>query len=54
MSIIKSSKKYFKTFSDKDLSGLDKMYSKNVSLRDWEIEAKGIDEVQKANKKNYD
>ena len=26
------------------------MFSKDVSLRDWEIEATGIDEVLKANK----
>ena len=50
MSLIKSSKEYFKTFSNKDLLGLENMFSKDVSLRDWEIEATEIDEVLKANK----
>ena len=50
MSLIEISKQYFITFSNKDLFGLEKMFSKEVSLRDWEIEAKGIKEVLRANK----
>jgi len=54
MSLIKTAKKYFKTFSNKDLSGLEKMFSRYVSLKDWEIEAIGIEEVLKANKKIFE
>jgi len=45
---------YFKTFSDKGLSGLEKLFSADISLRDWELEAKGIKEVLKANKKIFE
>tara|TARA_B100001146_G_C15782440_1_gene264808 strand:+ start:52 stop:384 length:333 start_codon:yes stop_codon:yes gene_type:complete len=54
MSLIEISKVYFKNFSRKDLSGLEKMFSKEVSLRDWEIGATGINEVLKANKKIFE
>ena len=54
MSIIEISKEYFKTFSNKDLSGLEKMFSVDVILRDWEIEATGIEEVLKANKNIFE
>jgi len=54
MSLIKTAKEYFKTFSNKDLSGLEKMFSRYVSLKDWEIEAIGIEEVLKANKKIFE
>ena len=47
--LIEISKQYFDTLSNKNLSGLEKMFSLDVSLRDWEIEAKGIKEVLKAN-----
>ena len=50
MSLIKSSKEYFKTFSNKDLSGLKEMFSKDIKLRDWDIEARGLEDVLKANK----
>lgn len=50
MSIINSSRKYFNTFSNKDLLGLEELFSKDVRLRDWETEAVGLEEVLKANK----
>ena len=52
--LIEISKQYFDTFSNKNLSGLEKMFSLDVSLRDWEIEAKGIKEVLKANKNIFE
>ena len=52
--LIEISKRYFDTFSNKNLSGLEKMFSLDVSLRDWEIEAKGIKEVLKANKNIFE
>ena len=54
MYLIKISKKYFKTFSNKDLPGLEKMFAEDVTLRDWEIKATGIIEVLKANKNIFE
>ena len=54
MSNIEKSKIYFENFSKKDLSGLKKIFSKNVRLKDWEIEEEGIDNVLKANKNIFD
>ena len=52
MSNIEKSKIYFEIFSKKDLSGLKKMFSNDIHLKDWEIEEKGIDNVLKANTQN--
>jgi hypothetical protein len=54
MSLIEISKKYFKTFSNKDLSGLQEMFSKEIKLRDWEIEATGLEEVLKTYKNIFE
>ena len=40
---------YFKTFSKKNLNGLKKMFDDDVTLRDWDIDEKGIKNVLKAN-----
>jgi hypothetical protein len=45
---------YFETFSRKDLDGLGVMFTGDVTLRDWEINATGIDDVLAANKKIFD
>jgi len=45
---------YFETFSRKDLDSLALMFTGDVVLRDWEINATGIDEVLAANKKIFD
>jgi hypothetical protein len=45
---------YFETFSLKDINGLEVMFTGDVTLRDWEISATGIDEVLAANKKIFD
>ena len=45
---------YFETFSNKDLDGLGVMFTGDVTLRDWEISAAGIDDVLAANKKIFD
>ena len=50
MSLIKISKEYFETFSNKDLAGLQELFSKDIRLRDWEIKAIGLEDVLKANK----
>ena len=40
---------YFKTFSEKNINGLREMFDDNVTLRDWEIDKQGIENVLKAN-----
>lgn len=45
---------YFEIFSRKDLDGLGVMFTGDVTLRDWEISAAGIDDVLAANKKIFD
>ena len=46
--------KYFETFTNKDLEGLKEMFAENISLRDWEVEAKGIKDVLNANSDIFD
>ena len=41
---------YFMDFSNKDILSLEKAFAGNIVLRDWEIEANGIDSVIAANK----
>lgn len=40
---------YFNNFQNKDIASLEKMFSETVTLRDWEVDVKGIDRVLKAN-----
>ena len=40
---------YFKTFSEKNIDGLREMFADNVTLRDWDIDKKGIESVLEAN-----
>ena len=40
---------YFKTFSEKNIDGLREMFDDNVTLRDWDIDKKGIESVLNAN-----
>jgi hypothetical protein len=37
--------KYFHAFEGKDLSALRELFDNNVTLRDWEVEATGVDSV---------
>lgn len=41
--------KYFECFSKKNIKSLKDFFSNDVVLKDWEIEANGIDEVIAAN-----
>ncbi len=45
---------YFSAFQNKDSSSLKEMFSKDVSLRDWEISATGLKEVLEANQGIFD
>ena len=53
MELVELAKKYFNYFSNKDIQNLQNLFSENVILKDWEIEAKGINEVVDANKKIF-
>jgi hypothetical protein len=44
-----SAQSYFKIFSEKNINGLREMFDDNVTLRDWEIDKQGIEDVLKAN-----
>ena len=46
--------KYFKKFEKKDLNSLEKMFAKNIELRDWNVSAKGIRDVLIINKKIFE
>jgi len=45
---------YFNKFAAKDLESLEKMFSHDVSLRDWEISSEGIEDVLRSNKGIFD
>ena len=40
---------YFQKFSQKNINELRKMFDENVTLRDWEVNEAGIENVLKAN-----
>ena len=40
--------KYFELFSSKNLNDLSKLFANNVTLRDWEINESGIENVRSA------
>ena len=41
--------KYFNLFSNKDIDKLKLLFAENITLRDWEISKKGIENVIDAN-----
>lgn len=53
MSNLKLAIKYFELFSKKDLFNLEKMFSKHIVLRDWNVYGKGIKKVLKINNKIF-
>ena len=40
--------KYFKLFSNKDLDGLQDLFHKDVSLKDWDINVEGFNNTVQA------
>ena len=42
--------KYFETFSNQDLDGLNEMFAEDVILSDWDVRAEGKEAVLEANK----
>ena len=49
MNLIPVAKDYFLNFSNKDIESLKKQFSKNIILRDWEINVSGYDNVVSQN-----
>ena len=49
MNLIFIAKDYFKTFSNKEIKKLGTFFSDDISLRDWDISAIGLNNVLKAN-----
>ena len=47
-------KTYFEIFSNKDIKGLENLFSDDVFLQDWDILAKGKKQVLDANKNIFD
>jgi hypothetical protein len=45
--------KYFDTFSNKDVDGLKELFSKDVTLRDWDLNVGGSAYVLHENKKMF-
>ena len=50
MNLKKIALNYFREFSNKNISSLKGFFSNDIVLRDWEIEAEGIEAVIEANK----
>ena len=46
-------KRYFKSFSNRDIKALSSLFSKKISLRDWKIKAQGLKNVLKENEKIF-
>ena len=51
--LIEISKRYFNAFSHKDLSGLENIFSKDIRLKDWNTEARGLGDVLEVNMKIF-
>ena len=49
MGIVDIVKSYFEFFSKKDIQNLKNLFAENITLKDWEINVKGKEEVVKAN-----
>lgn len=46
-------KKYFTNFSNKNIFELNRMFSKNITLKDWNIDVTGKKKVLNVNKKIF-
>lgn len=45
---------YLKKYAQKDLDGINKLFSENIVLRDWKIRVIGKKNALKETKKNFD
>lgn len=46
-------RKYFNAFNNKDIDTLEKMFDKDVTLKDWDLSAEGILSVCRANEQIF-
>ena len=53
MELIEIVKEYFKLFSKKDINALKSLFSKDIILKDWDINVKGINNVIETNEKIF-
>ena len=53
MELIELAKKYFDYFSKKDVQNIKNIFSEDITLKDWEIEATGINDVIQSKKKIF-
>ena len=49
----KLAKQYFKAFNAHSTDQLSKLFSKNIKLRDWEVNLKGLNNILLHNKKIF-
>tara|TARA_B100000029_G_C17353711_1_gene879900 strand:+ start:571 stop:900 length:330 start_codon:yes stop_codon:yes gene_type:complete len=54
MDLIENSKFYFEIFSNKKIELLEKIFSDEITLRDWENHVKGKDQVLQVNKNIFE
>ena len=54
MNNLKLALRYFDIFQKKELHNLEKIFAKDIELRDWNISAKGIRKVLKINQNIFD
>lgn len=47
--IIKLTEQYFKCFIEKDIKGLRELYDENVTLKDWDVQSVGIENMIRSN-----
>jgi hypothetical protein len=52
--LIPIAEKYFSYFRNKEIQLLKKLFSKNINLRDWEINISGLDNVIEQNIKIFE
>ena len=53
MNLIPIANKYFLYFSKKNIISLKSLFSKNINLRDWEVDISGYDNVIRQNIKIF-
>ena len=50
----KIARKYFFAWNEHDINSLEELFSPDITLQDWDILKKGINEVLEANKSIFD
>ena len=53
MNLLDCCKDYFEAFANKDIDALTRIYSDEISLRDWDINVSGKEDVLSANREFF-